>query len=676
MTRFSLLLQLSLILAPLYGALAQSKNTTGTSGNRLQLLSIKDLREIKTLEEDSFILDAGPRSGTFRKAGNASRSDDSSMVLKIGSVTYERVVDQFIRPEFFGASGDSTTDDTRAIQKAINYAGKNRIPLHFTGKYRIVRSGSLGNNWSQTNETYALLIDGVNGLAMKWDGSAGFILNNPNENLSAIRIQNSSNIEIDGLICERAAKKEAGNTSRKNLELFSGAAVSIINSEAVTVRRIISNNLNHGVIAYRSKGVLIQNCLVKKINTAKSGSHLALYACENSTIENCITYSGTNDGDIGILGAPSRNNRISGCRVFNYEMGDKERTIPPFLYYAQGIFVDSGSENAIISNNHVYGFYYGIDVKTVSNKTIVQSNSVENCIVGIAGRRGEGNQPMTNLLIANNQISPDGGNGKQLTNWISSIPLGIFLEDCFGATVTGNVFENSMDAGTADFVGIMIRQSNGAAFHRSRQSPILITSNRFNLESLIADKAGRSRQPCITMTGSKSQRLKDVNISNNTFDPVYYQNSSKGIITAEYVENLTINNNSFSDLDGDAAIRLANCTSILVQANHFSTHTGLVHATNVRGLSFANNLSNENKSAKPSIELISGQYAYITGHTRFAKTEKTPPELFIRADKGSDYITLKNNSLTDTNSPPSSEYKLDPAIKNITIGDESIRKAK
>lgn len=669
MTRFSLLLELGLLFIPLSSVFSQSKKAPDDSGKRLQSLTIKNVREIKTFEDDSFILDAGPRSGTFRKTGRTNRSDDSSMVINIGSETYERVIDHFIRPEFFGALGDSASNDTRAIQNAINYAGKNRVPLHFTGKYRIGESGSQSNNWSKTNEAYALLIDELDGVAMKWDGNARFIVNGSNENFSVIRIQNSTNIEIDGLICERTPKREDGSTGRKKLELFSGAAVSILNCGAITVRRIMINNLNHGVIAFRSKGVLIQNCLVRKNNTERSGSHIALYACDNSTIENCVTYSGTNDGDIGMLGSPSRNNRITGCRVFNYEMDDKTQSIPSNLHHAHGIFVDSGSENAIVSNNHVYGYYYGIDVKTVSNKTIVQSNSVEKCIVAIAGRRGEDNQPVSNLLIANNQISPNGGNGKQLSNWVSSTPVGVFLEDCFGATVSGNVFENSLDAGAADFVGILIRQSNGSALHRSRQSPVLITSNRFNLESLIADKAGRSKEPCIIMTGGKDQRLRDVNINGNTFDPIYYKNSSKGIIAAEYVENLTINNNSFSDIDGAPAISLTNCTSILIQANHFSTHTGLLRATGSRGLTFSNNLSNENKSTKPSVELISGQYTYIVGHTRFPKSEKTSTELFVRADKGSDYITLKNNSLTNKAGSPATEYQLDPAIKNVTVGE-------
>jgi hypothetical protein len=67
-------------------------------------------------------INEGGRSGMFHyEPTNTTSADDSSMVLRNGSKRYLRHFDGHINIKWFGAKGDGISDDTKAIQKAIDY---------------------------------------------------------------------------------------------------------------------------------------------------------------------------------------------------------------------------------------------------------------------------------------------------------------------------------------------------------------------------------------------------------------------------------------------------------------------------------------------------------------------------------------------------------------------------
>lgn len=599
------------------------------------------LRSLNTIEENYFFLNDEKRSGLFAYKPGVTAKDDSSMVIIVAGKTFERVIEYGIKPEFFGATGDLRSDDTRAIQKTIDLAKERNFPVVFQGSYRLRKQGEKPNAWARKNESFCLLIENTHNLKLVFGEHAEFVLDDQDAPSTLLTIRNSSHITIEGI------RGSSRNPLKRHL--YAGALVSIQNSDNITLRGAHARDLMHGVIAFRSNGVLISGCQVERKDDLLTGAHIGLYACQNSIIENCYTYGGSDDGDIGIFGSPSANNRISGCYLFNNTRTDADKKIPSYRNTsAQGIFVDSGAENTVVCHNYAEGYFYGIDVKTNVKRTLVTSNILKNCVVGLAARRGEGNQALGSVTFSQNQIIPNGGNGRVLKNWISDVPIGILIEDCYGASILNNTIENAEEVGTKDFAGLLILTSGRGNIDRMRHSPILVSQNRFVMESIISDKAGRSFSPAIVLRGGKGNPLLDVMVSNNTFDPVYNTSkNSRGVIVADNVENLSIDGNTFSDSRGHYTISLDQCRNTRVSNNSWSIHGGMVKATNCTALTFSHNSSNENlhDNGAASLLLVNVSHVSISSNTVVKSGNTRLAEKFLEANGSSDHFLITGNHL-------------------------------
>lgn len=620
------------------------------------------LRSLKAIEENYFFLDDEKRSGLFAYKPGVTARDDSSMVIIVAGKTFERVIEHGIKPEFFGATGDLRSDDTRAIQKTIDMAKERNLPVVFQGSYRLRKQGEKTNTWARKNESYCLLVEDTRDLKLVFGEHAEFVLDEHDNPSTLLTIRNSSNIMIEGI------RGSSRNPLKRHL--YAGALVSIQNSDNITLRGGHARDLMHGVIAFRSNRVLISGCHVEQKDDLPTGAHIGLYACQNSIIENCYTYGGSGDGDIGIFGSPSANNRISGCYLFNNTRTDADKNLPTYRNTsAQGIFVDSGAENTVVSHNYAEGYFYGIDVKTNVKRTLVTSNILKNCVVGLAARRGEGNQALSSVTFSENQIMPNGGNGRVLKNWISDVPIGILIEDCYGASILGNTIENAQEVGTKDFAGLLILTSGSRNMDRMRHSPILVSQNRFVMESIISDKAGRSLSPAIVLRGGKGNPLLDVMVSNNTFDPVYNTTkNSRGVIVADNVENLSIDGNTFSDSRGNYILSLNQCRNTRVSNNSWSSHRGLVKATDCTGLTFSHNISSENlhENGAASLFLVNVNHVTISSNTVVKAGNTRLAEKFLEASGSSDHFLITGNHLQLSAGSPRVPWYLLP-VKNSVV---------
>jgi hypothetical protein len=67
------------------------------------------------------ITDIG-KEGLFYYDPSSTAADDSGMIVRFGNKRYVRQY-EFVRPEYFGAKGDGTTDDATAINQAIKFRG-------------------------------------------------------------------------------------------------------------------------------------------------------------------------------------------------------------------------------------------------------------------------------------------------------------------------------------------------------------------------------------------------------------------------------------------------------------------------------------------------------------------------------------------------------------------------
>ncbi|MCF2504698.1 hypothetical protein L0663_14995 [Dyadobacter sp. CY107] len=77
-----------------------------------------------------YVTDNG-RSGNFRYDPANRSADDSAMVLVVGNRRYVREAD-IIYPRFFGTKGDGETDDTKSLQRCLDYVKSNQT-IDFQG---------------------------------------------------------------------------------------------------------------------------------------------------------------------------------------------------------------------------------------------------------------------------------------------------------------------------------------------------------------------------------------------------------------------------------------------------------------------------------------------------------------------------------------------------------------
>ncbi len=196
----------------------------------LRAFTAQDVRVNKKI----FLIDEGKEGEWFYDSSDTTSADNvgTIVVTTTGGFRYKRVFEGVVRPEWFGALGDGTTNDTTAIQNTINYAGTNGLIVEFDAK-----------NYEITTLTM----------------SDGIKLIGRNTTLTQVRtsgtaipvITTGSNNEIDGftIICD-----PVNNTYTDN------GGIYIFNEVNVTVKNCyVKNHCMYGVMVDRSRNINILN---------------------------------------------------------------------------------------------------------------------------------------------------------------------------------------------------------------------------------------------------------------------------------------------------------------------------------------------------------------------------------------------------------------------------------
>ena len=343
--------------------------------------------------------------------------------MSLTKVTYSMIDGAAVSAFDYGAVGDGVTNDTAAIQAAVNAAsatgGSVSLPA---GNYLITSSIIFtGDNVS---------FSGV-GAASKIIVSASW--SSPSSE-AVFFIDQRENIVVSNVQCDLdniaiAAELTETNSSRIESCVFNDAptfvSVNIIikeNCADITVTNcVFVRSLNYSVAVNDSRRVIVSNC------SAYDGEGRVGF---NSGAQECTAVGNVFYMTIDREGSGVPGFSLVDCVNCSVVGNTIVSTAPKIGTGADGIGVNADEQNTI-SGNTISGFRIGIDLSNSSDNITVTGNTISDCTFGIGSDFGG-----SRLSIVGNVIrSCDTGIGKNFSyaiiqsNIIRNCGVGIHLDD-------------------------------------------------------------------------------------------------------------------------------------------------------------------------------------------------------------------------------------------------------
>ena len=455
------------------------------------------------VETSGYAAPADGGGGTFVWTGEP-RPDDGGVVIAASGGSWVRTGADPLTLRHFGARGDGSTDDTAAIQRAVDTAAALGLPLHVPpGTFLLQVSGNQPISFHKTGPR-AYCIRLPSGLRMSGPGLfrvAGDIA----ETGTAFLASNARDISLAGF----HIRGEIDGTLKD--WLHSHGAVSLDACVDCEVDGLTIQAMRGGVVAFNSARIAIRNCRssFEPSGEIRRSSHFALFTSIYSEIRSCRSFGRTSDGDVGVFGYPGYQNRICDNEVYAAPEGDY---IPASgSAKGQGIFIDSGQSDITVDGNLISGFFYGVDVKTFVSDVVIRQNRIEKCFIGIAVRLGEGKGETARITCADNSIAMNGGGNDNLKpNFMGGVrAIGIYTQAAIrdSLVVSGNQIGDSrffFDAAEGSGAGANYKIQNATAFDWSKRLPE--TSDFGPVASVIRIKQSETNWVGIWIDCMKDQR--------------------------------------------------------------------------------------------------------------------------------------------------------------------------
>ncbi|ANU27615.1 right-handed parallel beta-helix repeat-containing protein [Planococcus versutus] len=275
----------------------------------------------------------------------------------------------------FGAKGDGVTDDTKAIQRAIDetpIGGELHIP---PGIYKLSKNPNLKASTGYGDSYFALKISKP--ITIRMD-QAIFKTESAGE-YGVFWIMATADVHLKGGFL-------MGDTLPETGSLVSHIAILLQGSQESLIEDVYTKNYSQGIHLHHANNNVIRN-VTSEFNY---GSGIINFASDYNTIESCVVRN-SGDGHLSLFGG-GKHNLVKGCMVTEDRPGYTDQ---------QGITVESEKESKI-EKNVVSGFYYGIDIKNGAESTVIKGNLVYNNEYNIAVRPGDGGE---NLMAPSHAIS-------------------------------------------------------------------------------------------------------------------------------------------------------------------------------------------------------------------------------------------------------------------------------
>lgn len=541
---------------------------------------------------------------------------------QLGEIVYERNSELFNLNKF--KKLDEDIDDTDRIQRALDYCVDNDLTLLIPHGEFIV---------SQRGTNLLTFLGGDRGYCIYKENCKINIIQ-----LGTIKVDlGDSNIRPNIFTFKKCEVKFSGGifeglNNNGNKKLYSGNPIILDTCYNSVIDKVETYSTNGGPLLFKCINSIISNCYFE--NTSQSmgccGSAFGIYGGEHNEIFKCISYGSTGDGDIALYGA-GNSNKVTNSKCFN-SLHDLVITNTG----AQGICVDAGQNNCVVSECYAYGYYYGIDVKTNIENCKVINNIVERCKVGLALRYGEaGGDNVFAIFRGNTVLNPYNGRDNLINN--ESYWCGFFIEKSYGVSIKDNVIINSpfyilSEKGS----GIIINDVNR---NEAYNKEMIISGNHFYDQTSIANKTNPLHMDNIYI--NLAHAINNINITNNSFTGGYGSKNTTVFINIVKARCVHITNNLFGRIDNtNGALLCGDIKALNINSNTFKQCKGLLVASNMQELNIANNIFEGCLDWKP---LVTGS---ITGVCNFTsnifKANSTNAGTLVSLNGGKKLIATNN----------------------------------
>ena len=336
------------------------------------------------------------------------------------------------------------TDDNwgLALQQAINEGYKNIV---FTkgNTYLFKKAGE-----DVDGLPYSVLIEGKSDIVLDGNGATIQIDYKQEKIPCAIYFRDCENIEVKNFKIKAVGSRLESTPSTP---LYSGCAIKLW---GVKQAKVINNQVHqmsylvdlHWCEHFAIRDNKYTHDTFNEVfqSTRVPYSAILCYGSKRGMIENNVIYGGLRDGDISLFGLNT--DEVNVCHNYVNARGyNAEETDYGGHNLAQAITVDQGCKRCNIHDNYVFGYYYGIDIKSNVHDMRIHDNVVEGCKISIADRNGEYvATPNTDTIkIHDNIILLTKMFGETTAKHEGYDMVGILSEQRFGTDIVGNTIKVS-----------------------------------------------------------------------------------------------------------------------------------------------------------------------------------------------------------------------------------------